>query len=186
MKRLSTLVSGTALALAAALTLSACGGGSSNNSAEVGVVIVTAAQPPSFSYETSATGYEAAEFFVNTGATLIRNPYVAGSDGLSAHQEPSSSSPCWPRAMRSARTARPTPCRRGAPRTNVRSPKTFQATESGPRGVISELSIVASGTGSAVIGLHSFRGRRGRPGSRVRGWPRRGSTRCARDARRAR
>ncbi|TYQ01575.1 UNVERIFIED_ORG: peptide/nickel transport system substrate-binding protein [Gordonia westfalica J30] len=87
MKRLSTLVSGTALALAAALTLSACGGGSSNNSAEGGVVIVTAAQPPSFSYETSATGYEAAEFFVNTGATLIRNPYVAGSDGLSAHQE---------------------------------------------------------------------------------------------------
>jgi peptide/nickel transport system substrate-binding protein len=87
MKRLSTLVSGTALALAAALTLSACGGGSSNNSAEGGVVIVTAAQPPSFSYETSATGYEAAEFFLNTGATLIRNPYVAGSDGLSAHQE---------------------------------------------------------------------------------------------------
>ncbi|MDS1113437.1 ABC transporter substrate-binding protein [Gordonia westfalica] len=87
MKRLSTMVSGTALALAAALTLSACGGGSSNNSAEGGVVIVTAAQPPSFSYETSATGYEAAEFFLNTGATLIRNPYIAGSDGLSAHQE---------------------------------------------------------------------------------------------------
>ncbi len=43
--------------------------------------------PPSFSYETSATGYEAAEFFLNTGATLIRNPYVAGTDGLSAHQE---------------------------------------------------------------------------------------------------
>lgn len=87
MKRLSTMVSGTALALAAALTLSACGGGSSRNSAEGGVVIVTAAQPPSFSYETSATGYEAAEFFLNTGATLIRNPYIAGSDGLSAHQE---------------------------------------------------------------------------------------------------
>lgn len=87
MRRLSTLLSGTAVALAATLTLAACGGGSSSDSASGGVVIVTAAQPPSFSYETSATGYEAAEFFVNTGATLIRNPYVAGEDGLAAHQE---------------------------------------------------------------------------------------------------
>ncbi|MGW6035182.1 ABC transporter substrate-binding protein [Gordonia terrae] len=87
MRRLSTLVSGTALAVATALTISACGGGSSSDSAEGGVVIVTAAQPPSFSYETSATGYESAEFFLNTGATLIRNPYVSGSDGLAAHQE---------------------------------------------------------------------------------------------------
>lgn len=85
-KRLSALVSGTALTLAAALTLSACGG-SSGDSAEGGVVIVTAAQPPSFSYETTPTGYEAAEFWLNTGATLIRNPYVEGTDGLAAHQE---------------------------------------------------------------------------------------------------
>ena len=85
-KRLSALVSGTALTLAAALTLSACGG-SSGDSAEGGVVIVTAAQPPSFSYESTPTGYEAAEFWLNTGATLIRNPYVEGTDGLAAHQE---------------------------------------------------------------------------------------------------
>jgi len=79
-------MSGTALTLAAALTLSACGG-SSGDSAEGGVVIVTAAQPPSFSYESTPTGYEAAEFWLNTGATLIRNPYVEGTDGLAAHQE---------------------------------------------------------------------------------------------------
>ncbi|SMH43226.1 peptide/nickel transport system substrate-binding protein [Rathayibacter oskolensis] len=73
-----------AVAAATALVLSGCSGGSSATDT---FVIVTAAQPSSFSYETSATGYEAAEFFMNTGATLIRNPYIDGSEGESVHQD---------------------------------------------------------------------------------------------------
>ncbi|GAB91034.1 ABC transporter substrate-binding protein [Gordonia rhizosphera] len=85
MRLKSRLLPGLAAVAAAVTFLSACGG--SPAAEEGGVVIVTAAQPQSFSYETSATGYESAEFFMNTGATLIRNPYVAGTDGMAAHQE---------------------------------------------------------------------------------------------------
>ncbi len=71
MKIPKKVVLGLTAMLASAMVLTACGGGSSEES---GLVLVTAAQPQSFSYETSATGYESAEFFMNTGATLIRNP----------------------------------------------------------------------------------------------------------------
>ncbi|OPX14921.1 ABC transporter substrate-binding protein [Gordonia sp. i37] len=84
MKIPKKVVLGLTAMLASAMVLTACGGGSSEES---GLVLVTAAQPQSFSYETSATGYESAEFFMNTGATLIRNPYVAGDNGMAAHQQ---------------------------------------------------------------------------------------------------
>ncbi|MFB2586479.1 ABC transporter substrate-binding protein [Herbiconiux liukaitaii] len=75
-----------AAATASALLLAGCSTPSAG-STDGTFVIVTAAQPPSFSYETSVTGYEAAEFNTNIGATLIRNPYVAGEDGLASHQD---------------------------------------------------------------------------------------------------
>ncbi|MET2011752.1 ABC transporter substrate-binding protein [Microbacterium chocolatum] len=75
-------VAGVALT---ALVLAGCGSSASEQPSAF--VIVTAAQPPSFSYETSATGYEAGEFWANTGATLIRNPYAAGEGEMSASQD---------------------------------------------------------------------------------------------------
>ncbi|MWV48757.1 ABC transporter substrate-binding protein [Rathayibacter sp. VKM Ac-2803] len=84
MHRPSRPLASVAVVAAAALVLSGCSGGST---AADTFVIVTAAQPSSFSYETSATGYEAAEFFMNTGATLIKNPYIDGSEGESVHQD---------------------------------------------------------------------------------------------------
>lgn len=78
-------VVGVALS-ATALVLAGCGSAASSEESSA-FVIVTAAQPPSFSYETSATGYEAGEFWANTGATLIRNPYVEGEGDLSASQD---------------------------------------------------------------------------------------------------
>ncbi len=73
----------------AVVTASALLAGCSASSAPAGdtFVIATAAQPPSFSYETSVTGYEAAEFNTNTGATLIRNPYVPADGDVAAHQD---------------------------------------------------------------------------------------------------
>lgn len=73
----------------AVVTASALLAGCSASSAPQGdtFVIATAAQPPSFSYETSVTGYEAAEFNTNTGATLIRNPYIAAEGDVAAHQD---------------------------------------------------------------------------------------------------
>lgn len=73
------------------LVLAACSGDASTGDEASGegdsLVIATASQPASFSYETSATGYAAAEFFANTQATLIRNPYVEGSDGQDPMQD---------------------------------------------------------------------------------------------------
>lgn len=84
-----TRVSKAVVGLATVTALvSACGGGGgAQPSAEDGIVVVTAAQPQSFSYESSATGYESAEFFANTGAGLVRFPYVEGTDGKAAHQQ---------------------------------------------------------------------------------------------------
>ncbi|AMM21916.1 peptide ABC transporter substrate-binding protein [Frondihabitans sp. PAMC 28766] len=88
MRKTKRILSAVALAAAGAIALAACSsGGSSGTSSASTFVIVTAAQPQSFSYETSATGYEAAEFFMNTGATLIRNKYVAGTGGQSEHED---------------------------------------------------------------------------------------------------
>lgn len=71
-----------------ALALSACGGSSTaSTTAEDQLVIVTASQPASFAADYASTGYEAAEYFVNTSGTLIRNPYVDGTDGMDRHQD---------------------------------------------------------------------------------------------------
>lgn len=86
MRKFRRLAAVAAIAAAGALVLGACSSGGSSSSASSTFVIVTAAQPQSFSYETSATGYEAAEFFKNTGASLIRNKYVAGTDGQAKHE----------------------------------------------------------------------------------------------------
>ena len=87
MRQRTRFLSAAAIAIAGVLLLGACSSGSSTASSSSTFVEVTAAQPQSFSYETSATGYEAAEFFMNTGATLIRNKYVSGSGGQSAHED---------------------------------------------------------------------------------------------------
>lgn len=71
-----------------ALALTACGSSSSaGGSADDQLVIVTASQPASFAADYASTGYEAAEYFVNTSGTLIRNPYVDGTDGMDRHQD---------------------------------------------------------------------------------------------------
>ncbi|WP_159501230.1 ABC transporter substrate-binding protein [Microbacterium sp. 18062] len=83
-----TRTAGVSAVLTASLVLAACSGGGGDESASgAAVTIVTAAQTQSFANDWSGTGYEAAEYFMNTGATLIRNPYVEGSDGLAAHQD---------------------------------------------------------------------------------------------------
>ncbi|PZE76592.1 ABC transporter substrate-binding protein [Curtobacterium sp. MCBD17_019] len=74
------------LAVVGALGLTACGSGSGSTSSD-SLTIVTPAQAQSFSYETSATGYEAAEFFKNTGASLLRNKYVDGSGSEARHED---------------------------------------------------------------------------------------------------
>lgn len=86
MRSITRTIQTAALVAVGALALSACASGG-NAATDDTFVIVTASQPPSFSYETSATGYEAGEFWANTGATLIRNPYVPGTGGMSAHQD---------------------------------------------------------------------------------------------------
>ena len=87
MKHPSRAFAAVALAAAGALILTGCSTSSANSNAAGTFVIVTAAQPSSFSYETSATGYEAAEFFQNTGSTLIKNPYIDGEGGDARHQD---------------------------------------------------------------------------------------------------
>ena len=73
------------------LATTACGGRSGGAAKGGGggtqLNIVTAAQPASFSYETSATGYEAAEYFENVNATLIRPVYKEGRGTLSDAQD---------------------------------------------------------------------------------------------------
>ncbi|MBF4576071.1 ABC transporter substrate-binding protein [Frondihabitans sp. VKM Ac-2883] len=86
MRNIRRILSAAAVAVAGAVVLGACSSGGASTSAST-FVIVTAAQPASFSYETSATGYEAAEFFKNTGASLLRNKYVAGTDGQAEHED---------------------------------------------------------------------------------------------------
>jgi peptide/nickel transport system substrate-binding protein len=76
--------------LTSALALSACVSGGSDSSESGGgdtITIATAAQAQSFANDFSGTGYEAAEYFMNTGATLIRNPYIAGEGDLAAQQD---------------------------------------------------------------------------------------------------
>jgi peptide/nickel transport system substrate-binding protein len=68
------------------LLLTACGGGSVEDAGDT-VVIVTGAQPASFAQDANGTGYESAEYFANTNATLLRNPYVDGTDGQARHQD---------------------------------------------------------------------------------------------------
>lgn len=85
MLNMKRTIAAAAIAVVGALGLAACS--ASGNAASSAFVIVTAAQPQSFSYETSATGYEAAEFFKNTGASLIRNEYVDGTGGQAEHED---------------------------------------------------------------------------------------------------
>ena len=87
MKPTRRVLATAAMAAAGALIITGCASSGSGTNADGTFVIVTAAQPSSFSYETSATGYEAAEFFQNTGATLIRNPYIDGDGGDARHQD---------------------------------------------------------------------------------------------------
>ena len=87
MKPTKRVLATAAMAAAGALIITGCASSGSGTNADGTFVIVTAAQPSSFSYETSATGYEAAEFFQNTGATLIRNPYIDGDGGGARHQD---------------------------------------------------------------------------------------------------
>lgn len=71
-----------------ALVLTACGSSSSAGGTSADqLVIVTASQPASFAADYASTGYEAAEYFVNTSGTLIRNPYVDGTGGMDRHQD---------------------------------------------------------------------------------------------------
>lgn len=82
------LLAATAVVSASALLLTACGGGSNNAAAGAEtLVIVTASQPSGFAHEVSATGYEAAEYFENTQATLLKNPYVETEDGSARQQD---------------------------------------------------------------------------------------------------
>ncbi|MCL8025054.1 ABC transporter substrate-binding protein [Nocardioides bruguierae] len=82
---------GVLLAAGSLLALAACSGGSSGSDSAASdsdtLVIATASQPAGFAYEISPTGYETAEFFENTGATLIRNPYVDNEDGTAQQQD---------------------------------------------------------------------------------------------------
>jgi peptide/nickel transport system substrate-binding protein len=86
MRSMKRIIAATAIAVVGALGLAACGSGGSSSSSD-SLTIVTPAQAQSFSYETSATGYEAAEFFKNTGASLLRNKYVAGTGGEARHED---------------------------------------------------------------------------------------------------
>ncbi len=86
-RRTPRLIAGLAAATALATLLTACGGSAAGNSAADQLVIVTGAQTNSYAQDINGTGYENAEFFMNSNATLVRNPYVAGTDGLADHQD---------------------------------------------------------------------------------------------------
>lgn len=67
----------TAALAAAALLLTACGGaGSASVSDGTRIVEAVAAVPGGLAFDSKPGGYEAFEFTLLTGATLIRNPYV--------------------------------------------------------------------------------------------------------------
>ncbi|MFZ2176339.1 MAG: ABC transporter substrate-binding protein [Rhodococcus sp. (in: high G+C Gram-positive bacteria)] len=70
-----------------ALVLSACGGGGSTAASGEQLIIVTGAQTNSFAQDVNGTGYENAEFLLNSNATLLRNPYVDGDGEMSRHQD---------------------------------------------------------------------------------------------------
>ncbi|AMM21578.1 peptide ABC transporter substrate-binding protein [Frondihabitans sp. PAMC 28766] len=93
MRKPRRIIAALALLTAGTFALAACSSSGSASTPASTFVIVTAAQPQSFSYETSATGYEAAEFFTNTGSTLIRNKYVAGTGGQARHEDYNSFTP---------------------------------------------------------------------------------------------
>lgn len=85
-----SLLAVASMALVGTLTLTGCSRTPEAAGGESGggpLVIATAAQPSSFASDYSSTGYEAAEYFWNVNATLIRNPYVEGSGGEAAHQD---------------------------------------------------------------------------------------------------